>query len=162
RDCARRLAEAGPAEAGAHLLLGLLLLDEGAADRAGESLRRAAFLDAANPLAHFGLGRALAGAGEARRARAAFARAGQLLAGQPVDVLVARVRGEEYALELRRLTGVQPLLGLTPVPGTPAHVAGLVNVRGEVHTVLDLGATLDLVGERAVGEASRVLLVETA
>jgi purine-binding chemotaxis protein CheW len=48
------------------------------------------------------------------------------------------------------------------VPGTPAYVAGLINVRGEVHTVLDLGATLDLVGERAVGGASRVLLVEIA
>ena len=106
RDCAQRLVEARPAEAGAHLLLGLLLLDEGEGARAAESLRRAAFLDATNPLAHFGLARALAGLGEGRRARSALARAGQLLAAQPDDQPVP-AGGGMTAGELRRAVDAQ-------------------------------------------------------
>lgn len=76
---AERLAGQRPLAAEAHLLLGMLLLDEGMSEQALVSLRRATFLDERNALAQFGLGRAYGQLGDAPRARAAFSHAQRLL-----------------------------------------------------------------------------------
>jgi purine-binding chemotaxis protein CheW len=76
-------------------------------------------------------------------------------------VLVCRVAEERYALDLHFLRSVQPARELARVPCTPAYVAGAVNVRGEVVTVLDLGTALGL-PSGATPIRSEVLLVEVA
>jgi purine-binding chemotaxis protein CheW len=45
---------------------------------------------------------------------------------------------ERYAIELRHVVGIEPLAGLTPLPGVPSFWAGLANVRGTLHPILDL------------------------
>jgi purine-binding chemotaxis protein CheW len=74
-----------------------------------------------------------------------------------MEVLVCRLGSEEYALELRLLHGVFRAAGLTLVPCTPRFVAGLLNLRGEILTVLDLAAALGLEGS----DRREVLLVDT-
>src|ERR1700730_6914674 len=74
-----------------------------------------------------------------------------------IEVLVCRLGVEEYAMELRLLHGVYPPVGLTPVPCTPPFVAGLLNLRGEILTVLDLAAALGLTDSNQ----REVLLAET-
>ena len=74
-DRAEQLTRPNPLDAKAHLVLGLLQLDAGAAERALESLRRASFLDPDNPLAQFSLGRAYAQLGDPARARRTLANA---------------------------------------------------------------------------------------
>jgi purine-binding chemotaxis protein CheW len=59
-------------------------------------------------------------------------------AGGEVEVLVCRLGTERYALESRHLRAVQWVSGVTPVPNTPAFVVGIVRVRGEIVTLLDL------------------------
>jgi purine-binding chemotaxis protein CheW len=60
------------------------------------------------------------------------------------EVIVCRLGGERYAIELAHLAAIQPSRGLTPIPCTPGYVAGALNVRGEVVTVLDLAVALGL------------------
>jgi purine-binding chemotaxis protein CheW len=60
------------------------------------------------------------------------------------DVCVCRVRGERYAIDLAALSAIRPSRGLTPIPCTPRYIAGALNVRGEVVTVLDLAVALGL------------------
>lgn len=60
------------------------------------------------------------------------------------EVLLCRLHDERYAIELSRLRAVQSARGLAPLPGTPGFVAGMLNVRGMVVTVLDLARCLDL------------------
>ena len=69
RMAAERLVEAQPLVPEAHLLLGLLRLDENAAPDAVNSLRRAAFLDPQDPFTHFSLGRAYRAVGDPRARR---------------------------------------------------------------------------------------------
>src|SRR5437870_13668818 len=66
-------------------------------------------------------------------------------AGDEVEILACRLGGERCAVETRHLRSVQWASGITPVPCTPEFVAGIVSVRGEVVTVLDL-ATMRGVG----------------
>src|SRR6266851_4972279 len=65
-------------------------------------------------------------------------------AGDEVEVLVCSLGGERYAVETRHLRAVQWATGITPVPCTPAYVVGIVSVRGEIVTLLNLAAMIGL------------------
>ena len=64
--------------------------------------------------------------------------------GDEVEVLACQVGDERYALETRHLRAVQWASSVTPVPCTPAFVLGIVSVRGEIVTLLDLATMLGL------------------
>lgn len=72
-------------------------------------------------------------------------------------LLVLRLGSRRYGIELERVREVISFRGATRLPGAPPTVAGLINVRGTVVTVLDLGALLDL-AVAAVPGATVVLL----
>jgi purine-binding chemotaxis protein CheW len=104
---------------------------------------------------------------QARAARVLRTRARHLAAAPAAgptreerEVLLCRVGAEQYAVPLEALRRLQPAAGLTPLPCTPAFVAGLLNVRGELVTVLDLGVALDLRAASAILPTSQVLLVD--
>src|SRR5216684_8773873 len=61
-----------------------------------------------------------------------------------VEVLVCRLGEERYAVETRHLRAVQWASGITPVPCTPGFVVGIVSVRGEIVTLLDLASMIGL------------------
>lgn len=76
------------------------------------------------------------------------------------EMLVCRLHDETYAIELAKLSAVQSVRGLTPIPCTPPFVAGVLNVRGTVVTVLDLARGLGLTGAPPPAEAI-VLLTDS-
>jgi len=80
--------------------------------------------------------------------------------GAQVEVLLCRLRNEYYAIELRLLRAVHPVKGLTAVPCTPPWVAGILNVRGEVVSVVDLATAVGLAAAPSTGEGAQVLLAE--
>lgn len=100
------------------------------------------------------------------RARARFyavqGAAGQEQAGVAERAfLLCRLHDERYALDLAVLSAVQAARGLTPLPCTPAYVAGVLNVRGTVVAVLDLAQCLGL-GPTARDDANTVVLTDCA
>ena len=68
---------------------------------------------------------------------------------------------ERYAIEAAYVREVHPLEDLTPLPGTPPFVAGIVNVRGRILPVIDLRKFFDL-PEPGIADAHKILLVHTA
>jgi purine-binding chemotaxis protein CheW len=96
-----------------------------------------------------------------------------------LDLLAQRQRDDAttYTAELEELCVVFPLEGqlyglpialvksivvpgaITPIPGTPAHLLGVVNVRGEIESVLDLRQVLNL-PSAAIGITSRLLIAQ--
>jgi purine-binding chemotaxis protein CheW len=67
--------------------------------------------------------------------------------GDEVEVLACQMGDERYAVETRHLRAVQWASTITAVPCTPAYVVGIVSVRGEIVTLLDLAT---MIGLRAV------------
>lgn len=61
-----------------------------------------------------------------------------------VDMLIFTAGKEAFAVEARYVREVVPLEELTSVPCTPPFVAGIVNVRGQILSVLDLQVFLRL------------------
>jgi purine-binding chemotaxis protein CheW len=58
--------------------------------------------------------------------------------------LVVVVGVERYGIELTAVAEVSPLTNWTPVPGAPPELLGVINLHGELHSVLDLSHLLGL------------------
>jgi purine-binding chemotaxis protein CheW len=91
----------------------------------------------------------------------------RVLAAAPPEAPVAETRievvtfllgGERYGIELSFVREVYPLKAFTPLPCTPAFVLGIVNVRGQILSVIDLGRFFDLPA-MAVGEPGKVIIL---
>ncbi len=57
---------------------------------------------------------------------------------------VLRLGGELYALDTGAVREFVPLRGLTPVPAAPRFVAGNMNVRGDILTVVDIRHVINI------------------
>lgn len=82
------------------------------------------------------------------------------VAGATQPVLCFRLGEEVHAVALHLLRSVERAQFISPVPCTPPFVAGAMNVRGEILTVIDLARLLGL--ERTAGVRQHVLVVEVA
>jgi purine-binding chemotaxis protein CheW len=74
------------------------------------------------------------------------------------QLVVFRLAGGTYGIELDAVREIVPFRGATRLPGAPSSVAGLVNVRGSIITVIDLGVQLE--GTSSARDRSSVMLVE--
>jgi purine-binding chemotaxis protein CheW len=95
------------------------------------------------------------------RARAqALARAPQRPpeAKELLEVLEFRLAQERYAVETKYVREVYPLKDLTPLPGTPPFVLGVVNVRGRILPVYDLKSFFAL-PEHGLSDLHRIIIV---
>jgi purine-binding chemotaxis protein CheW len=57
--------------------------------------------------------------------------------------LLFRVAGGTYGCDIDAVREIIPYRRATRLPGAPPYVQGLINLRGTIVTVLDLGARLD-------------------
>ena len=57
--------------------------------------------------------------------------------------LLFRVAGSVYGCDIDAVREIIPYRRATRLPGAPPYVQGLINLRGTIVTVLDLGARLD-------------------
>lgn len=71
--------------------------------------------------------------------------------------LVLRVGSQRVGVPLEDAREIVPPRSLTRLPGAPAWIAGLVNIRGRVVTVVDLGRRLG-----ADAAAGPIVVVEVA
>jgi purine-binding chemotaxis protein CheW len=92
------------------------------------------------------------------RARALARREQAQVAIGELELLEFRLASERYALQTRFVVEVQPLRDLTPLPGTPGFVRGIVNLRGRVLPVYDLKKFFGL-PEQGVTDLHRIVVV---
>lgn len=69
--------------------------------------------------------------------------------GRTVEMAVLIAGGQRFGVALGYVQEIQPLRSLTPIPGTPPHWRGLINLRGQLYPVLDLAMYLGLRGPEA-------------
>ncbi|MEO5816142.1 MAG: chemotaxis protein CheW [Gemmatimonadaceae bacterium] len=67
-----------------------------------------------------------------------------------------RVADRVYGCDIEAVREIIPYRRATRLPGAPRYVQGLINLRGTIVTVLDLGARLDA-GRAPVREGSIIL-----
>ena len=80
---------------------------------------------------------------------------------QYVEVLEFLLAHEMYGVELKYVREVYPLKELTPIPAIPAFVLGIVNVRGEILSVIDIKKFFDL-PEKGLTDLNKVIILHSA
>lgn len=66
---------------------------------------------------------------------------------------------EEYGVEIGSVQEIIRATDITPVPGAPVHVRGVINLRGKIIPVVDLRRRFVLPAAEA-GDARRIVVVE--
>ena len=54
------------------------------------------------------------------------------------EVLVFTLDDEEYGVDILKVVEIRSFEGVTPIPGAPAYVKGMLNLRGRVVPIVDL------------------------
>ncbi len=74
--------------------------------------------------------------------------------------LTFALANEEYGLEILKVREIFGYMDITAVPQTPAHVKGVINLRGQVIPVIDLRAKFGM-ETTEVTEETCIIVVET-
>lgn len=78
---------------------------------------------------------------------------------EAVHQLVVFHLGEEsFGIDIFRVNEIIRLKEVTPVPGSPAHIKGLINLRGKTIPVMDLRMRFDIEPTEDT-ESSRIIVV---
>ncbi len=71
-----------------------------------------------------------------------------------------RLADETYGINVMQVQEVLRMTDVAPVPGAPHYVMGIINLRGNVVTVLDTRKLLDL-ATSDISDSSRIMIIES-
>jgi len=82
--------------------------------------------------------------------------------GEQLSVVLMRLGEETYGLEAHYVYDARPLERITPVPRAPVWMAGMVNVRGRIYSVVDLARFLNLpTASNSNGDRTYLVVVQS-
>lgn len=79
--------------------------------------------------------------------------------GPTVQYVTFRLADETYAINVMQVREVLRITEIAPVPGAPSYVLGIINLRGNVVTVIDARSRMGL-GPKEPDDVSRVVIIE--
>lgn len=75
-----------------------------------------------------------------------------------LEVVEFQIGQEQYGIETRYIREVYPLKDFTQVPGVPSFVFGLINVRGQIISVIDIRKFFEM-PEKGLSDLNRVIII---
>jgi len=75
-----------------------------------------------------------------------------------IQIVVFKVAEEEFGLEIHKVKEIIKMVPITPIPRTPSFIEGVINLRGQIVTVIDLAKRLNL-KSNVVTNQSRIIVV---
>lgn len=94
------------------------------------------------------------------RAKAMAAEPERTEPGERIEIVEFVLSFEKYGVESRYVREVCPLKEFASVPCTPSFVLGIMNVRGEILSIIDIRKVFDL-PEPGLGDLSRVIVLSS-
>jgi purine-binding chemotaxis protein CheW len=94
------------------------------------------------------------------RAEAIAPEPGREEPGEQVEYVEFLLSYEKYGLESHYVREVYPLKEYTPVPCTPPFVLGIINVRGEILSIIDLRRFFGL-SDTGLSDLNRVIILSS-
>jgi len=78
---------------------------------------------------------------------------------EEIQLVVFRIGEEEFGVDINQVREIVKLVSITRMPKAPVFIEGVVNLRGQIITVIDLAKRLDLPSKGRT-ETSRIMVVE--
>lgn len=76
-----------------------------------------------------------------------------------VHLVTFQLGKEEYGVEIASVQEIIRAANITPVPGAPTHIRGVINLRGKIIPVVDLRKRFAL-NDATASDAQRIIVVE--
>lgn len=76
-----------------------------------------------------------------------------------MQLVAFRVGNEEFGVDVKKVEGVISLVDITRMPRAPHFVEGIINLRGQIIAVVDLGSRLGIESAER-DSATRIVVVE--
>lgn len=77
-----------------------------------------------------------------------------------IEIMEFMLSGERYGIESLYIREAYHLKEFTPIPCTPAFVLGVINVRGQVLSIIDIGRFFDL-PNKGITDLNRVIVLSS-
>ncbi|MCR1933693.1 chemotaxis protein CheW [Clostridium tepidum] len=61
-----------------------------------------------------------------------------------MQVVIFKLNNEQFAVQTDRIQSINDAMEVTRVPKAPAHIKGLINLRGNIISLLDINLLLDI------------------
>ncbi len=81
-------------------------------------------------------------------------------AREEVQLVVFRLRDEEFGVEIGQVREIIRLPEITKVPEAPGFIEGVINLRGEVIGIVDLAKQFELPAKQELEKAARIVVAE--
>lgn len=94
------------------------------------------------------------------RAQALAREPGEAQDAEALEIVEFMLAHERYAVETSFVREIHPLTNLTPLPCTPAFVLGIVNLRGEIVSVIDIKKFFDL-PDKGLTDLDKVVVLQS-
>ncbi len=78
-----------------------------------------------------------------------------------IEILEFVLTGEHYGVESIYAKEVYPIKELTPIPSLPSFVIGIISIRGQILSILDIRRFFELPTKEGLGDLNRVIHVHT-
>lgn len=75
-----------------------------------------------------------------------------------MQVVVFKLNDEQFAVETAKVQSINDIMEITLVPKAPKHIKGLINLRGNVISLLDINLLLDV--DKKEGEQNNIIILE--
>ena len=83
---------------------------------------------------------------------------GGLRGGDFIEIVEFVLANEYYGIESRYVREVYPIKDYTPLPGVPPFVLGLINMRGQIISVIDIKKFFDM-PDRGISDLNKVIII---
>ena len=94
------------------------------------------------------------------RAQALAQEPAKAQAGDALELVEFVLAHEKYGVETSFVREIHPLTELAPLPCTPAFVRGIVNLRGEIVSVIDIKKFFDL-PEKGLDDLHKIIVLQS-
>jgi purine-binding chemotaxis protein CheW len=84
-----------------------------------------------------------------------------VVTGTPNQLVAFMLEGQSYALRLKSVERIVRMVEVTPLPGTPGIVLGVINVQGQLVPVLDMRRRFGL-PKRELNLTDQLVIARTA
>jgi len=74
-----------------------------------------------------------------------------------MQVVVFKVNEEQFAVEASQVQSINDMMEITKVPKSDGYIKGLINLRGNIISLLDINLLLDI--EKSTGQQENIIIL---
>lgn len=74
-----------------------------------------------------------------------------------MQVVIFKIEEEQFAVEAAKVQSINDMMEITKVPKAPEYIKGLINLRGNIISLLDINLLLDI--EKGKGSQDNIIIL---